>query len=137
MFYLFQTHVASVLIQIFANASHICYNNMFHLFHLFQMYVASVLFGCCIYYNDYVASVCSKCFIYFSRMLQLFHLNVAKVDLNMGLFSEEERTSVKAMAAAVRWRHRSTEGCASVRVGARGSFPYNMLPPLAPPEVLE
>jgi hypothetical protein len=61
------------------------------MFHLFQLYVASVLSRYCIGYNDYVVSVCSKCFIYFSRTLQLFHLTIVKVDLNIGLFSEEDR----------------------------------------------
>jgi hypothetical protein len=55
------------------------------MFHLFQTHVASVLSGCC---NDYVANVYSKCFICFKRMLQLFHLSVAKVDVDIGLLSE-------------------------------------------------
>ena len=108
---------------------------MFHMFHLIQTYVASVLSGCCICYNDYVASVCSKCFICFSRMLQLFHPSVAKVELNVGLLSEEERAIAGAMvASAVSWRQRSTEGRASVRAGACGTLLYDMLPP---PEVME
>jgi hypothetical protein len=69
------------------------------MFHLFQIYVASVLSGYCICYNDYVASVCSKYLICLCRMLQLFHLSVAKVDLNVELFNEQERTSVAAMVA--------------------------------------
>jgi hypothetical protein len=84
----------------FAYVSHICCNNMPHMFHLFQTYVASVLSRCCICYNDYVASVYFKCFFCFSRMLQLFHLSITKVDLNVGLFSEEERASAGAMAAS-------------------------------------
>jgi hypothetical protein len=32
-------------------------------------------------------------------MLQLFHLSVAKVDLNIELFNEQERTSAAAMVA--------------------------------------
>ena len=108
------------------------------MFHLSHTYAASVLSGCCICYNDYVASVCSKYFICFNRMLQLFHLSVAKVDLNVGLFSEEERASAGAMAAStVSWRHRSTGGCVGVRAGARGPFLYDMLPLLALSEVLE
>jgi hypothetical protein len=75
-------------------------------------YVASVLSGCYIYYNDYVASVCFKCFICFYHMLELFHLSVAKLDLNVGLFSEKERASAGAMvASAVSWQQRSTGGC--------------------------
>jgi hypothetical protein len=83
-------YVASILIRMFAYVSHICCNNMFHMFHLFQIYVASVLSECCICYNDYVASVCSKYFICFNHMLQLFYLSGAKVDIIVGLFSEEE-----------------------------------------------
>jgi hypothetical protein len=49
----------------------------------------------------YVAIVCSKCFTCFIRMLQLFHLSVAKVDLNVELLSEEEKASAGAMAASM------------------------------------
>ena len=131
MFHLFQTYVPSILIRMFAYVSHICCNNMFYMFNMFQTNVASVLSGCCTCYNDYVVSVCSKCFICFSRMLQLFHLSVAKVDLNVELFSKEERASAGAMVtSAVSWRQRSIEG----RTGTRSPFPYDMLPP---PKVLE
>jgi hypothetical protein len=34
-------------------------------------------------------------------MLQLFHLNIAKIDLDVGLLSEEERASVGSMAASI------------------------------------
>ena len=64
----------------------------------FQTHVVSVLSGCCICCNGYVANVCSKCFICFRRMLHLFNLSVAKVDLDVGLLSEEERASAGAMA---------------------------------------
>ena len=138
MFHLFQTYVAGVLIWMFAFVSHICCNNMFHVFHMFQAYVASVLFGCCICYNDYVASVCYKCFIYFNRMLQLFHVSVAKVDLNVGLFSEEERASAGSpggadckLAAAL---HRRTRRRPRWRTRP---VPYDMLPPLDLSKVLE
>jgi hypothetical protein len=40
-------------------------------------------------------------------------------------------------ALAVSWRQRSTGGRAGIHAGAHGPFPYDMLPPLAPPEVLE
>jgi hypothetical protein len=105
LLWMFQTYVASILIQVFVYVSHICYNNMFHIFYLFQTYVASILLRCCICYNDYVASVCSKYFIGFSCMLQLFHLSVAKVDINVVLFSEKERASAGAMVVStVSWR---------------------------------
>jgi hypothetical protein len=75
------------------------------MFYLFQTYLTNVLSRCCIRYNEYVATVCSKYFICFSCMLQLFHLSVAKVELNVGLFSEVERASAGAMtASAVSWR---------------------------------
>jgi hypothetical protein len=102
---MFQTYVASVLVRMFAYVSHICCSNIFYMFHLFQIYVASVLSGCCICHNGYVASICSKCFICFSHMLQLFHLSDAKVDLNVGLFNEEERACAGAMVTlAISWR---------------------------------
>jgi hypothetical protein len=55
-------------------------------------------------------------------MLHLFHLNVAKVDLDVGWSGKEERASTGAMAAAVavNWRQRSTEACASVRADVHG-----------------
>ncbi|CAD6246083.1 unnamed protein product [Miscanthus lutarioriparius] len=40
-------------------------------------------------------------------------------------------------ASAVSWRQRSTGGRAGVCAGAHGLFLYDMLPLLAPPEVLE
>jgi hypothetical protein len=56
-----------------------------------------------VFYLDvaYVANVCSKCFIRSRCMLQLFHLSVAKVDLNVGLLSEEEGASAGAMTASM------------------------------------
>jgi hypothetical protein len=48
---------------------------MLQVFYLDVVYVA----------NDFVASVCSECFICFRRMLQLVHLSVAKVDLDVGV----------------------------------------------------
>ena len=52
----------------------------------------------CFYLNvAYVANVYFRCF---RRILQLFHLSVAKVDLNVRLFSEGERASAGAMAAS-------------------------------------
>jgi hypothetical protein len=89
-------------------------------------------------------------------MLQLLHVSVAKVDLNVGLFSEEERDSVGShgsvgckLAAALhrrmhrrpRWSTRHVplqhDASASPTGGPRveaGMFPYGMLAPL---EVLE
>jgi hypothetical protein len=51
------------------------------MFQLFQMYVSSVSSGYCItcMFQAYVF----KCFGYFIGMLQVFHLNVAKVNLDV------------------------------------------------------
>jgi hypothetical protein len=104
---------------------------MFYMFHLFQTYVASVLSGCCICYNDYVAGVYFKCFICFSPMLQLFH---CKSRSQQRVVSEEERASAGAMTSfAVSWWQRSTGGRTGIRAGVRGSFLYDMLPLLALP----
>ena len=51
--------------------------------------------------DDYVANLYFKCFICFKHMLQLFHLSVAKVDIDVGLLSEEERASAGVMAASM------------------------------------
>jgi hypothetical protein len=56
---------------------------------MFHTYVASVLYGCCICLQWFsrvfkcfasVADTCCKCFSYFVRMLQVFYLDVSKVD---------------------------------------------------------
>jgi hypothetical protein len=54
---------------------------------MFHTYVASVLFGCCIAYVCNCFSsifmcfcMCFKCFNYFVCMLQLFYLDVSKID---------------------------------------------------------
>jgi hypothetical protein len=51
--------------------------------------------------NGYVTNVYFKYFICSRRMLQLFHLSVAKVDLGLGLLSEKERASMGAMAVSM------------------------------------
>jgi hypothetical protein len=53
---------------------------------------------CC---NGYVVNICSKCFICFRRMLQLFYLSVAKVDMDIGLLNEEEKASAGAIAGSM------------------------------------
>jgi hypothetical protein len=52
---------------------------------IFRRMLQVCLSGCAYAVNGYVAIVCSKCFIYFRCMLQLFHLSVAKVYLNVGV----------------------------------------------------
>jgi hypothetical protein len=60
---------------------------MFEVFRMFQRYVTSVLYRVATIDRDvahvatYVSSVCYDCFICF--MLQIFHLHVAKVDLDV------------------------------------------------------
>jgi hypothetical protein len=76
---------------------HVCCKSLFKILHLFQTHVATVLSGCCIFFDGYVANICSKYLICFKHMLQLFHLSIAKVDLDVGLLSEEERPSLGAM----------------------------------------
>ena len=49
------------------------------MFHVFHTYVASVLSGCCIYFAM-ATNMFSWCF---RRMLQVFHLDVAKIDLSV------------------------------------------------------
>jgi hypothetical protein len=72
-------------------------------------------------------------------MLQLFHFSITKVDLNVRLSSEKERASVGAMAAStgklVTAPPEDAQG--HVCAGVCAPFPYDMLPPLPPPKVLE
>jgi hypothetical protein len=89
-----------------AMAIHICYKRMFQMFHLFQVYVASVFIWMLQMFHTYVTSVLSRCCICFAmtfqvflhvfqthissvficllsvfrHMLQMFHLDVSKVD---------------------------------------------------------
>ena len=66
----------------FASASDVC----FQCFICHLLYVASVASvfksrsGCLTYCNG-VSSVCPKYFIYFRLILQIFYLNVTKIDL--------------------------------------------------------
>ena len=80
---------------------HVCCKSLFKIFYLFQTHVASILAGRCICCNGYVVIVYSKCFICFECMFQLFHVSVVKLDLDVGLLSEEERPNAGAMAASM------------------------------------
>jgi hypothetical protein len=99
---MFHLDVAKVDIDVafVAMATHVCCKCMFQMLHLFQTYVTNISpgccksrsrccknrFRCCIFLqllHTYVASVCSKYFIYFRRILQVFHLGVAKIDLDV------------------------------------------------------
>jgi hypothetical protein len=65
-----------------------CCKCLFQVVQMFE-YVASVLYWCCksrlrcCTYCNMFSSVCPKCFIYFRRILQVFHLDVAKVYLDV------------------------------------------------------
>jgi len=54
----------------------------FQVFQVFHMYVTSVLSGCCICFAM-ATHVFFKCFSGFERMLQVFRLGVAKLDLGL------------------------------------------------------
>jgi hypothetical protein len=59
---------------------------MFEVFHLFQMYVTNVSSGCFksrpgVAYVAMAIHTCFKCFICFRRMLEVFYLDVSKLDL--------------------------------------------------------
>jgi hypothetical protein len=85
MFHLcFRTYVAVDVVYV----SHIYCKFFICMLHLFYTYIASVLSECCIYlqwlihiYFPRVLDVRCKCFNCFRRMLQMFHLNIIKVDL--------------------------------------------------------
>jgi hypothetical protein len=58
-----------------------CCKRMFQVFQIFQLYVIKIeMLHMLKRLYMYVLSVCSKRFICFRRMLQLFHLDVAKLD---------------------------------------------------------
>jgi hypothetical protein len=81
MFQMFHLDVAKV------NLGYcICCKLVFQVFQIFQMYISSVSSRYCIYclwLYTYVSSVCFEYFRCFRLKLQVFHLNVAKVDLNV------------------------------------------------------
>jgi hypothetical protein len=92
MLQVFHMDVAYVAITI-----HVCFKRMFR---VFQTYVASVSYGCCksrsrdVTYVAMDIHACFKCFICFRCILQMFHLDVSKVDL------EEHILQLRGDAAA-------------------------------------
>jgi hypothetical protein len=86
-------HVAMII--------HVYCRSLFKIFNLFHTHVAGVFMYLLHILQCYVVNVCSKCFICFRRMLQLFHLSVAKVDMDVGLLNEEERASAGAIAGSM------------------------------------
>jgi hypothetical protein len=104
---------------------HVCCKRLFQMFHLFSNYVASifldvayvphkcvasVLSRCCIYLQwlssiFQVFQICYKSFSCFGRILQVFRLDVAKVD--MGLYM-------------LQWNPPATATCSSCWVAAVG-----------------
>jgi hypothetical protein len=120
--HMFHTYVATT-----------CFTHIFQMFHLFLMYIASVLSGCCIY----LWWICCKC------MFQMFHLFQMYVTI---VLSEccKSRLQCRVVERGRERQCRSHRGSAPpedapghVRVGARSSSLYDMLPPLASPETLE
>ena len=88
---MFHLDVAYVTIALYA-----CFKHMFQVFHMFQTHVTNVLSGCyksrsrcciCCYvytrmFQAYVLSVSSI----FQTYVQVFHLDVSKVDLGEHMF---------------------------------------------------
>jgi hypothetical protein len=117
IFYLFQTYIASVSSR-YCKYRFGCCIYIFMCFKCFHTYVASVFhldvamfvmdkhvffkfFWCFVNVLD----VCCKCFSYFRRMLQVFHLNVAKVDRMLHMLNETHLTQLPtAVARACCWR---------------------------------
>ena len=66
---------------------------------------------------------CFKCFIYFRRMLQMFHLDIVKVDLvlNMLQWDHPPQPPVGAVGAPLSGRRRSPTTCAWEEEEARGT----------------
>jgi hypothetical protein len=66
-----------------------CWKRLFQVFQMFQRYIASVLYRCCksklgcYTCCNGISSICPKYFICFRRMLQVFHLDDAKVELDV------------------------------------------------------
>jgi hypothetical protein len=85
---MFHLDIAYVAYTHISNVSDV-FRFMLQVFYLDVAYVAMVIYASFKYFicfqtdvayvvNGYVASLCSKYFICFRRMLQLFHLSVAK-----------------------------------------------------------
>ena len=85
------------------------------------LYVASVASGCfeirsgCCTCCNGVSTICSKCFIHFRRMLQMFYLDVAKVD--RGVARRDRWLSLRCWGATV-----GQPTWISPRVRGRGSL---------------
>jgi hypothetical protein len=79
----------------------------FQVFHLFHSYVASVLYGCCIYLQGHfkcfasVSGGCFMCFSRFGRMLQMFYLDVAKVDMVLHMLQWNPLTATAPLCVTV------------------------------------
>ena len=75
----------------------------------------------CLYTHVLIASF--KCFIYFRRILQIFHLNVSKVDRGVArrgrcpADSDLPQLSVAAAAGAQQWVHSTWVSLCRHRVG--------------------
>jgi hypothetical protein len=88
------TRIHSPKQQGVVRAETICCKRLFQVFQMFQTYVASILYRYCKVDRDVAhvammfSSVSPKCFICFRRILQVFYLDVTKVDLNAAYTSK-------------------------------------------------
>jgi hypothetical protein len=95
MFHIDVAHVVMVI--------RVCCKSLFKMFHLFQTHIITYKYFIWMLhiFQWLCCKVCSKYLICFKHILQLFHLSIAKVDLDVGLLSEEERASLGAMAVSM------------------------------------
>jgi hypothetical protein len=76
VFYLVVVYVSQYTVSVLSGSC-MCFTDMLQVFHLDIAYVLQWLYTC---FAD-VSDVCCKCLNYFGCMLQLFHLDVEKIDL--------------------------------------------------------
>jgi hypothetical protein len=65
------------VLHMFSSGCYICFTYMLQVFYLDGAYILQLLHMC----FPRVSDICCKCFNYFGRMLQMFSLDVIKVDL--------------------------------------------------------
>jgi hypothetical protein len=106
---------------------------VFKCFQLLQTYVLSISSGCCIYFAmvrmcfSAISDIYCKCFSCFGRMLQVFHLDVAKVDLVLHMFQWDPPAVVDA-----RGRRRDGTRCGGERRKRRGMAARARAVPICP-----
>jgi hypothetical protein len=99
--HMFHTYVASV-----SSECCICFTHMLQVFHLYATYVLQWLHTC----FPRVLGIYFKCFNYFECMLQMFPLDVAKVDLALHMLQWDLSAAVACCS----------DGPACMRVGVEG-----------------